>query len=249
MAPQTTTRIGVLLVDTPQLLDLSSVDLLSMLSESYVSTIPFLPESVKADAVPMDIIYINENGPNQVHECTANVGVRVHASISDKTCAPTKKGGDKTLDILLIPGPDPFRYKPTDAVTGFIKGHYDNGTDLLCVCTASYPTGSAGLFHGKTTTGPRGLLPDLKQKFPEANWEEKRWVNDGNLWTSGEPLFPTLCYVGGTVADITFFKGAITNGQDMVAAYIREKWPGPLAAAMLGAADAGERSQEYPTKK
>lgn len=227
MAPQTATRIGVLLIDTPQLLDFSPIDLFNMLSKSYVSTLPFLPDSVKADAVPMEIIYINQNGPNEVHECTANIGVRVHASIADKTCAPTKKGGEKTLDILLIPGPDPFLYKPTDAVNGFIKGHYDNGTDVLSVCTAIYPTGYSGLFHGKRTTGPRELLPDLMQKFPEANWEEKRWVSDGNLWTSG----------------------GITNGQDMVAAYIREKWPGPLAGAMMAAADVGERPQEYPARK
>ncbi|KAM0795133.1 ThiJ/PfpI family protein [Usnea florida] len=227
MAPKTTTRIGVLLVDTVQLLDLSSIDLFHILSEPYVSIFPFLPESVKAEAVPMEIIYINQAGPNQVHECTANIGVRVHASISDKTCAPTKKGGEKTLDILLIPGPDPFLYKPTDAMNGFIKGHYDNGTDVLSVCTGIYPTGYAGFFHGKSTTGPRELLPDLRQKFPEANWEEKRWVSDGNLWSSG----------------------GITNGQDMVAAYIREKWPGPLAEAMLAAADVGDRPQEYPAGK
>ena len=214
MAPPSATRIGVLLVDTPQLLDLSPIDLFNSLSQSYVSALAFLPESLKADAVPMEIFYINQTGPNEVHECTANVGMRVHASIFDKICAPTQKGGEKTLDILMIPGPDPVLYKPTDAVNGFIRGHYDNGTDVLAICTGVYPTGYTGLFDGKSATGPRELLPDLKQKFPEANWEEKRWVSDGNLWTSGESLLPTTCYVGGIVAHmISFSKGPLRTGK------------------------------------
>lgn len=40
--------------------------------------------------------------------------------------------------------------------------------------------------------------------------------------------------------------GGITNGQDMVAAYIREKWPGPTTEAVLAAAD-GDRGAEYRT--
>jgi len=41
--------------------------------------------------------------------------------------------------------------------------------------------------------------------------------------------------------------GGITNGHDMVAAYIREKWPGPTTEAVLAAADVGDRGAEYRT--
>ncbi|KAF6240872.1 hypothetical protein HO173_000664 [Letharia columbiana] len=223
MASKPTIRIGVLLIDTVELLDLSPIDLFGMLSEPYVSTLSFLPPPLKAGAVPMEILYINQAGPNTLQECTANVGLRVDASISDKICAPAKKGGEKTLDILLIPGPDPSAYKPTDALNGFIEGHFDNGTDVLSVCTGIYPTGCAGVLKGRRVTGPKPLVSELQKKFPEAIWETKRWVSDGNLWSSG----------------------AFTNGQDMVAAYIREKWPGPTAEAMMALADVGERPHEY----
>ncbi|KAL9132868.1 MAG: hypothetical protein Q9175_005955 [Cornicularia normoerica] len=235
MAPQAAIRIGVLLVDTPQLLDLSPIDLFGMLSQSYVTTLPFLPTPLKASAVPMEILYINRAGPDKLQDCTANVGLRIDASISDKICAPAKQGAEKTLDILLIPGPNPSEYKPTDALNGFIKGHFANGTDVLSVCTGIYPSGHADVVKGKRATGPREMVPDLKKKFPEAIWEDKRWTSDGNLWTSGKSLI--------------FIQRGFTNGQDMAAAYIREKWPGPLAETMMAMADVGERVPEYGSSK
>ena len=191
MASNPTVRVGVLLLEAVQLLDLSSIDLLNMISQSYLANIPF-PEPLKAGAVPMEILYVNEAGPNKLHKCTANVEMRVDASISDKICAPPKKGGEKTLDILLIPGPDPWAYKPTDALNGFIKGHFDSGTDLLVICTGAYPAGYAGILNGRKATGPKLVLPELRTKFPEAELEdgEKRWISDGNLWSSGMSCFP-----------------------------------------------------------
>ncbi|CAF9942766.1 MAG: hypothetical protein ALECFALPRED_010009 [Alectoria fallacina] len=226
MAPKPTTRIGVLLIDHVQLLDMSSIDLFGMLSPSYLSPL-FLPSPLKAGAVPMEILYIDQAGPNTLHECTAKAGLRIDASISDNICSPPKKGEEKTLDVLLIPGPDPWAYKPTDALNGFIKGHFDSGTDVLTVCTGVIPAGYAGILKGKRVTGPRALLPDLKKRLPEAVWEDKRWVSDGNLWNSA----------------------GVTTGQDMVAAYIREKWPGPTAEAILAMAEVGERPQEYGSSK
>ena len=35
----------------------------------------------------------------------------------------------------------------------------------------------------------------------------------------------------------------------MVAAYIRNKWPGPTAEAVLAMADVGDRPQEYGSSK
>ena len=45
--------------------------------------------------------------------------------------------------------------------------------------------------------------------------------------------------------ELTRCVAGITNGQDMVAAYIRDTWPGPAANAVLAMADVGERNVEY----
>lgn len=191
MAPKPPTRIGVLLVDTVQLLDLSPIDLFAMLDPPYLSN-PVVPAPLKVGAIPMEIIYISNKagGPHALQDCTAKAALRVDATISDEVCAPptTKKGGrkgEKTLDILLIPGPDPWAYEPSGAVDGFIRGHFESGTDVLTVCTGAYPAAYAGIFNGRKVTGPRALVPELKKKFPEAKWEDKRWVSDGNLWSGG----------------------------------------------------------------
>lgn len=44
-------------------------------------------------------------------------------------------------------------------------------------------------------------------------------------------------------------EAGVTNGQDMVAAYIRNKWPGPTAEAILAMADVGDRTQGYGISK
>jgi len=58
----------------------------------------------------------------------------------------------------------------------------------------------AGVLNGYHATGPRGLLPQLKQMAPDVKWEDKRYVHDGKLWSSGTLL----------------------NGMDMMAAFGRE---------------------------
>ncbi len=69
------------------------------------------------------------------------------------------------------------------------------------------------------------LLPMLQAQHPETHWEEKRWVRDGDLWSSG----------------------GVTNGLDMMAAFMRERWPEKrqLVECMLEIADVGGRGQEY----
>ena len=85
----------------------------------------------------------------------------------------------------MVPGPDPWRYEPSEAINGFVRGHFESGMDVLTVCTGVYVAGPAGILKGRRATGPRALVPELKKKFPEAVWVDKRWVSDGNLWNSG----------------------------------------------------------------
>ena len=98
-----------------------------------------------------------------------------------------------TLDILLIPGPEPS-YKPSEQEINFIRQHVlsdeaqKKGTVVMTICTGIFVAEYAGILDGNEVTGPRGLLPDLRKKFPKSKWMEKRWqVNNGSrLWTSGK---------------------------------------------------------------
>lgn len=60
----------------------------------------------------------------------------------------------------------------------------------------------AGLLTGRTATAPRMMLEELKKSAPHVNWVEKRWVQDGKLWTSGTLL----------------------NGMDLMTNFIRQTW-------------------------
>ncbi len=73
----------------------------------------------------------------------------------------------------------------------------------MTVCGGILVAVEAGLVANKTVTGPRFMLPQLRAGAPDATWIEKRYVQDGKLWTSG----------------------ALHNGLDMMAAFMRQTWP------------------------
>ncbi|EFQ98453.1 hypothetical protein MGYG_01481 [Nannizzia gypsea CBS 118893] len=198
-------RIGVLLTYSVQLLDLAAVDLFGMMSKDYITEIDVLPPNIASLGLP----------------CTANIGIRLTASIHDASVSADN------LDILVIPGPDP-KFVPDESVCAFVKAHHDAGNDILAICTGSYIAGYAGILDGKSVTGPRGLISDLEVKFPKVKkWDSTRRVSkDGNVWTSG----------------------GVTNGNDLVSAYLREHYPLPLVNAILSIADVGERQIEYESK-
>lgn len=87
------------------------------------------------------------------------------------------------------------------------------------------PALAAGLLEGKTATAPRALLGMLRAQSPGVNWVEKRWANDGKLWTSG----------------------ALNNGLDMMAAFESEVWggEGTLAEHMLRWGSVPRRDVDY----
>jgi putative intracellular protease/amidase len=96
------------------------------------------------------------------------------------------------LDILLIPGPNPstiFEPKVLDFVRG--HAHWQGGdgksTDVLSICTGCIVLGQSGILKGKKASGPRGIMSKLRKDFPDTTWvEDRRWVKDGNIWTSGK---------------------------------------------------------------
>jgi transcriptional regulator GlxA family with amidase domain len=125
------------------------------------------------------------------------------------------------LDIILIPGSD-IALRPSQALQSFLQTRLPELKALLLVCTGSIIGAFAGLLEGKTATAPRIVLPMLKKSLPNVKWVEERWANDGNIWTSG----------------------LVTNGIDMVTAFIREEYP-ELAEVVCEVADVPERSGKY----
>ncbi|KAH7364343.1 PfpI endopeptidase-like protein [Rhexocercosporidium sp. MPI-PUGE-AT-0058] len=219
-------KIGVYVPGGAQLLDLSPIDLFAMMSPEYLAAC-MLPAPLVALGMPSIIHYIGLPETGTHLELTASAFLKVSKTTKDAEVQPG------LLDIILVPGPNPSSIFGEDALD-FLRAHATwrgddgEGVDILCVCTGAYMLGQSGILKGKNASGPRALVPGLKKKFPDVNWvDDKRWVKDGNIWTSG----------------------GITNGQEMVAAYIREKFPGPAAEATLEMAGVGDKGIEYNRAK
>ena len=171
-------------------MDLSPIDLFGMLSPEYLRACT-LPAPIVDLGVPSTIHYISmpETGP--FVELTAKAFLKVSKTTKDKEVQPGM------LDILLIPGPNPSTIFPP-AVLDFVRGHSrwqgsdGKSTDVLSICTGCIVLGQSGVLKGKNASGPRGLMPKLQKDFPDTRWvDDRRWVKDGNIWTSGEPA-PSL---------------------------------------------------------
>ncbi|KAF1951524.1 class I glutamine amidotransferase-like protein [Byssothecium circinans] len=210
-------HIGVLLVPPIQLLDLSPIDLFAMTTHSYFAACK-LPSPLLSTALPDDsltITYISAQHPTPA-ATTARLSLSTNAELSSPSVAPG------TLDILMIPGPPPGM-RPEEEVLQFVRGHVDAGVDLLTICSGVFVAGFAGVLDGKKVAGLRGVQGLLDKAFPEVEWVDRRYVQDGKVWSSG----------------------GITNGMDMVAVYMKNKWPGPLSDTVLALADVEVRPAEY----
>ncbi|KAI9150398.1 Isonitrile hydratase [Paramyrothecium foliicola] len=216
-----TVKIGVFIPSETQVLDLACVDVFAMMSHQYLSVLPMVPSRITQLAPIVDIFYITAPETGFMVPMSASMTIRATHDISHPEVQPGK------LDIVLVPGPDPAATW-SKAVTDFLHGHFIcEKTDVLSVCTGIFLCGAAGLLEDRTVCGPRGLQDVLRKKYPKAQFvgEKLRWVQDGNLWTSG----------------------GITNGNDLAAAYARSSKHFPRAIADLACtmADVGDRPQTY----
>lgn len=107
-----------------------------------------------------------------------------------------------TLDVVLMGAHDALAYQPTEAELAFIRESYEHCAAFLCICAGMLAPLQAGIFHGKTATAPREMIPQLLEQAPNVKWVAKRWANDEKLWTSGTLL----------------------NGQDMMTAFAQHTW-------------------------
>lgn len=173
-------RIGVLLVDSVQLLDIAAVDLLYMTSPEYIADIG-MPKPLQDLGRPCEIHYIALSGANSHSPLTSHMSIQLTDSLTDEAVAPGN------LDILCIPGPPPMRMPPAQAYLDFVRQHDAIGTTIMTICTGILVAAYAGITKDKTATAPRFLIPSLRKQFSDTKlWDDSvRIVHDGNLWTSG----------------------------------------------------------------
>ncbi|KXJ88009.1 hypothetical protein Micbo1qcDRAFT_215360 [Microdochium bolleyi] len=223
-----TVHVGVFIPAEAQLLDFACIDIIGSMSASYMAgAAAIVPASVLALAPPVQFYYIGSVQPGSPIATTSSAHILCTHHYTDPAVAPGK------LDIVVVPGPDPFA---TDLeMDGGAPARWlaDQGasatTDVLSVCTGILWCGAAGLLKGKTVCGPRGMGQFIEeQKFgqKELVGHKVRWWQDGRFWSSG----------------------GITNGNDLIAAYCRATprlFPRPLVEIACEMTDVGDRAQQY----
>ncbi|EKG09114.1 hypothetical protein MPH_13897 [Macrophomina phaseolina MS6] len=238
-------RIGVLVLPGAQLLDTASIDIFGTASRQYFESIAAVPRPIVQKAPNVSIIYISNVTAGDSIPVTSAMKLHCDHHFSE----PSVKPGE--LDILLVPGNDPDR-QADDNLSAWLAAHgKDQTTDILSVCTGLYLCGWARLLKGRKVCGPRPQQLDLKQKFADQNatflGHELRWVQDGNFWSSGSYCAFSYNRSKANYLNNFFFKGSISNGIDLVAAYLRSsgKWPKEVAEFAIQFAEVGDRPQSY----
>ncbi|KAI0896903.1 ThiJ/PfpI family protein [Annulohypoxylon nitens] len=218
-----TVRIGVFIPSDCQVLDAASVDIMGSISFEYMSMVSSIIPKAFLDLAPsVQIHYIGTVPAGQPIALTSNQGLVATNHYSDAEVAPGK------LDIVVIPGPDPFKEFEKGSLEWLKKQSEVPGVDVLSICSGIMICGEAGLLKGKKACGPRGMQDMIKAKgFGEKELvgHKFRWIQDGNFWSSG----------------------GVTNGNDLVAAYCRAShhFPTPLVDVICEMIDVGDRPQVY----
>ena len=109
-------------------------------------------------------------------------------------------------------GAHEMTYTMNQTEIDFIKKTEAGCAAFMFICGGMLSGLQAGLFKGKTVTAPRFMLEQLRKDHPEVQWVERRWANDGKIWTSG----------------------ALLNGTDMTRAFALQTWGGEGSLAEFG---------------
>lgn len=148
-----------------------------------------VPQAVIDLAPHVHIHYIGSVRAGEYIKVTSNESIVATNHYADAEVAPGK------LDIVLVPGPDPFAVFEDAAVDWLRQQGNTPGVDILSVCTGILLCGEAGLLKGRTACGPRGLQDMIKSKGygeKELVGHKYRWIQDGNFWSSGMVTFFSL---------------------------------------------------------
>ncbi|KAK3382924.1 ThiJ/PfpI family protein [Lasiosphaeria ovina] len=222
-----TVRVGIYLPRDAQVLDLACVDIFGTMSYEYLSPQKDMVPAVLYNLAPsVQFFYIGKVQPGELIPLTSGSKLMCTHHMSDPEVQPGK------LDILCVPGPDPRNTWDDSSELEWLAAHAARqDTDILCICTAIFLCGAAGILKGKKACAPRGLQQKLKGMFEGVTWlgDSLRWNQDGNFWSCG----------------------GITNANDLVSAYARQSplFPGPVAEFGLALTETGDRPQVYTTGK
>jgi putative intracellular protease/amidase len=181
-------HIGVFIPNGCQLLDQACVDIFGSISIEYLSTLTgLLPQPVIDLAPSVKIHYIGSVKAGETISLTSCQQIIATNHYSDPEVEPGN------LDAVLVPGPDPSTTFESGPLEWLRKQADTQGTDILSVCTGIFLCGEAGLISGKQVCGPMGLQDMMRTRFKNSFIErgkKLRWVQDGNLWSSGESSHP-----------------------------------------------------------
>lgn len=174
-------HIGVFLPNGAQTLDVATVDVLGVMSKEYMGAIEFLPAHIRSLAPEVKISYISSPEQGNQIKLTSNMTILATHMYTDPEVAPGK------IDIVVVPGPDPRSEFEQDALNWLKQQFETKGVDVLSVCTGILICGAAGILEGRKASGPRGMQDQILKKYPgvELVGDQYRWIQDGNLWSSG----------------------------------------------------------------
>ena len=114
------------------------------------------------------------------------------------------------------------QYHLSEPEKAFIRTAYDNCAAFLVICAGVFAPLEAGLFQGKSLCCPRMVLNMMRRDMPGINWLDKRWAQDGKVWSSSTLL----------------------NGTDLIRGFATETWGGSKSGWVEAVLDA----QHYPLR-
>lgn len=90
------------------------------------------------------------------------------------------------IDALLIPGGcSPDHLRGYDSAVEFVQDYFKTGKPLFAICHAPQILITAKLLEGRTVTGWKSIIQDIKNSG--AHFVDKEVVEDGNLISSRGP--------------------------------------------------------------
>jgi protease I len=136
---------------------------------------------------------LQEEGAKVTVVSTKMTTFRGKACLEAKPDALAKDVSPDDFDAIVVPGgwaPDKLRRYP--AVTGLVRGIYDQGKIVAAICHAGWVLASAGIVKGHRATGSEGIKDDMVNAG--ATWVDEPAFRDGNLvWGRVVKDIPDFC--------------------------------------------------------
>ncbi len=125
-----------------------------------------------------DLVHIGLEKDRTVTGKKDQTPVRIHKAIKDVSV--------ENFDALLIPGGfSPDKLRAHDEAVAFTKKFMESGKPIFAICHGPQLLISADVLRGRTVTGWKSIIQDIKNAGAE--FLDKEVVIDGNLVSSRNP--------------------------------------------------------------